>query len=204
MGETSSTTPDRGFPLTTTSDEATTETHSHAVLQTDRLNMIAQRVGVAAARGAAKPFIAQNMSRLALAARIHTTQSKSIDTAKLTPTEGNDILAKQRLNRPIAPHLGIYKLNQSWFGHSAWTRITGCTLSGAAYVYFTSYLVAPLFGWHIESAALAESFSNHFINGCRHLVFDLGKGFDKATIVKTETVTWIASAVGALFLAFGL
>lgn len=49
--ETSSTTPDRGFPLTTTSDEATTETHSHAVLQTDRLNMIAQRVGVAAARG---------------------------------------------------------------------------------------------------------------------------------------------------------
>merc|ERR1712000_174126 len=112
----------------TTSDEATTETHSHAVLQTDRLNMIAQRVGVAAARGAAKPFIAQNMPRLALAARIHTTQSKSIDTAKLTPTEGNDILAKQRLNRPIAPHLGIYKLNQSWFGHSAWTRITGCTL----------------------------------------------------------------------------
>merc|ERR1712000_270094 len=180
---------------TTTSDEATTETHSHAVLQTDRLNMIAQRVGVAAARGAAKPFIAQNMPRLALAARIHTTQSKSIDTAKLTPTEGNDILAKQRLNRPIAPHLGIYKLNQSWFGHSAWTRITGCTLSGAAYVYFTSYLVAPLLGF---------PFSYHSINGCRHLVFDLGKGFDKATIVKTETVTWIASAVGALFLAFGL
>lgn len=163
------------------------------------------------------------MPRLALAARIHTTQSKSVDTAKLTPTEGNDILAKQRLNRPIAPHLGIYKLNQSWFGHSAWTRITGCTLSGAAYAYFASYLVAPLFGWHIESAALAESFANmpavlnhgikfllgfpfsyHFINGMRHLIFDMGKGFDKATIVKTETVTWIASGLGGLFLAFGL
>merc|ERR1712000_724344 len=186
----------------TTSDEATTETHSHAVLQTDRLNMIAQRVGVAAARGAAKPFIAQNMPRLPLAARIHTTQSKSIDTAKLTPTEGNDILAKQRLNRPIAPHLGIYKLNQSWFGHSAWTRITGCTLSGAAYA--ESFANMPAVVNHGIKFLLGFPFSYHFINGCRHLVFDLGKGFDKATIVKTETVTWIASAVGALFLAFGL
>lgn len=146
-----------------------------------------------------------------------------VTTSKISNDEGHEILAKQRLHRPIAPHLSVYKLNQTWFGHSAWTRITGCTLSGAAYVYFTSYLVAPLFGWHIESAALAEAFASmpaavngaikfalgfpfayHFINGIRHLVFDMGKGFAKPTIVKTEIATWAASVVGGLFLAFGL
>lgn len=51
---------------------------------------------------------------------------------------------------------------------------------------------------------LGFPFSYHFINGMRHLVFDLGKGFQKATIVKTETATWILSGLGGLFLAFGL
>ncbi|KAL6849101.1 cytochrome b subunit of succinate dehydrogenase, Sdh3p [Amphichorda felina] len=188
--------------------------------------MIAQRVGVTAVRAAAKPsnfLFAQNAPKIALAARLPTTQYRPVTTSKISNDEGHEILAKQRLHRPIAPHLSVYKLNQTWFGHSAWTRITGCTLSGAAYVYFTSYLVAPLFGWHIESAALAEAFASmpaavngaikfalgfpfayHFINGIRHLVFDMGKGFAKPTIVKTEIATWAASVVGGLFLAFGL
>lgn len=146
-----------------------------------------------------------------------------VATVKHTPTEGNDILVKQRLNRPIAPHLGVYKLNQTWLGHSAWTRITGCTLSGAAYLYFSTYLVAPLLGWHIESQSLAEAFASmpfavsggikfllgfpfvyHFINGVRHLVFDMGIGFAKAQIVKAEIALWASSILGGLYLAFGL
>jgi succinate dehydrogenase (ubiquinone) cytochrome b560 subunit len=146
-----------------------------------------------------------------------------LTTVKATPTEGQEILAKQRLNRPISPHLGIYKLEQSWLGASAWTRITGCTLSGAAYVYFSAYLVAPLLGWHLESASLASAFAAlpfavkglvkfglgfpfvfHAINGVRHLVFDLGKGFQKQSIVKTELALWAASVLGGLYVAFGL
>lgn len=150
--------------------------------------------------------------------------SSPITTIKHTPSEGQEILAKQRLNRPISPHLGIYKLDQSWFGASAWTRITGCTLAGTAYVYFTAYLVAPLIGWHLETASLASAFAAlpfavkgglkfvllgfpfafHAVNGVRHLVFDLGKGFAKASIKKTEAILWVTSVIGGLLLAFGL
>lgn len=153
----------------------------------------------------------------------NTQNHSPITTVKATPTEGQEILAKQRLNRPIAPHLGIYKLDQTWFGSSAWTRITGCTLSGTAYVFFSAYLVAPLLGWHLESASVASAFATlpflvkggfkfalgfpfafHFINGVRHLVFDLGKGFSKASIKKSEAATWVGSVLGGLLLAFGL
>lgn len=148
---------------------------------------------------------------------------RPLTTTKATPTEGNEILAKQRLNRPVSPHLGIYKLNQTWLGHSAWTRITGCTLSGAAYAYFAAYLVSPLLGWHLESQSIAAAFASlpvvvaggikfalsfpftyHFINGVRHLVFDIGKGFAKADIVKAEVALWTSTFIGSLFLAFGL
>ena len=123
----------------------------------------------------------------------------------------------------MSPHLGIYKIEQTWLGHSAWTRITGCTLSGAAYVYFTAYLAAPLLGWHLETASVASAFAAlpfavkggvkfalgfpfafHFINGLRHLAFDLGKGFAKPTIKKAETALWISSILSGLYLAFGL
>lgn len=114
-------------------------------------------------------------------------------------------------------------MEQTWFGASAWTRITGCTLSGAAYVYFASYLVAPLLGFHLESASLAAAFAGlpflakgavkfalgfpfafHFINGVKHLVYDLGKGFAKPTIKRGEIALWVSSIISGLYLAFGL
>ncbi|ATY67092.1 succinate dehydrogenase cytochrome b560 subunit [Cordyceps militaris CM01] len=182
--------------------------------------MIAQRVGVAAMRRAA---FSQNMPRLAMAARISTTQARPIETTTLSPTQGQDILAKQRLLRPIAPHLGIYKRAQTWFSPSAWTRITGCTLSGAAYAYFITYLIAPLAGFHVESQSLVAGFAAlpfavqglvkiglgfpfvfHFINGIRHLSFDVLKGFTKTQIRTGERAILGASLLGTLYLAFGL
>merc|ERR1712000_11148 len=65
--------------------------------------MLASRVGVAATRSAAKPFMAQNLPKLALAARVPATQYRPIATVKQTPAEGNEILAKQRLNPRLAP-----------------------------------------------------------------------------------------------------
>ncbi|KAM4066387.1 succinate dehydrogenase/Fumarate reductase transmembrane subunit [Hirsutella rhossiliensis] len=188
--------------------------------------MIAQRVGVAAMRrGATKPnvFFNQTVPRLILASSPSMTQSRLVATAKLSNDEGHQILANQRLNRPISPHLGIYKMEQTWFGASAWTRITGCALSGAAYAYFASYLVAPLLGLHLESASLAAAFAGlpflakgavkfalgfpfafHFINGIKHLVYDLGKGFSKPTIKRGEIALWVSSILSGLYLAFGL
>merc|ERR1712000_349728 len=137
-----------------------------------------------------------------------------------------DTRRRQRDPRQAAPHpprLGIYKMNQTWLGSSAWTRITGCALSGVAYLYFGSYLVAPLFGWHLESASLAAAFAGmpfivnggikfllgfpfamHFFNGVKHLVLDTGRGFAKASVVRVETAAWTFGILGGLFLAFGL
>lgn len=129
----------------------------------------------------------------------------------------------QRLNRPVSPHLSIYKMGQTWFSASAWTRITGITLSGASYAYFISYLVAPLAGLHIESASIATAFAAmpfivkggikfalgfpfayHFINGLKHFIYDAGKGFAKQTIKTGEYVVWASSILGGLYLAFGV
>uniref|UniRef100_A0A0B7JYV8 Succinate dehydrogenase cytochrome b560 subunit n=1 Tax=Bionectria ochroleuca TaxID=29856 RepID=A0A0B7JYV8_BIOOC len=168
--------------------------------------MIAQRVGLAAMRGVAKPnglFVAQNLPKLALAARLPAQQFRAAaTTSKVSLTEGQDILAKQRLARPISPHLGIYKLSQVWFSSSAWTRITGCVLSGTAYAYFATYLVAPL--GLLKFTLLAFPFSYHFVNGIRHLVFDIGKGYTKPQIRRAEQFAWSASILAGLFLAFGL
>ncbi|KAK0383751.1 hypothetical protein NLU13_9662 [Sarocladium strictum] len=188
--------------------------------------MIASRVGVAAlARGAARPsmMLNQNIAR-ALTAGIQTSSSaRQVATTKVGQEEGHQILVNQRLNRPVSPHLGIYKLSQSWFSASAWTRITGCFLSGGAYLYFTGYLAAPLLGWHLESASLASAFAAmpwvvnggvkfllsfpfvfHFINGIKHLVYDAGIGFKKASIVAGEKLLWASSVLGSLYLAFSL
>lgn len=189
--------------------------------------MIAQRVGVAALRrGAAKPnvFFTQTLPKVTFTAGLSTTPSRPAATmTKLSAEEGQKILVNQRLQRPISPHLGIYKLEQTWLGHSAWTRITGCTLSAGFYAYMGAYLIAPLLGWHFESASVAAAFSGlplavkggfklalgfpfafHFWNGLRHLYFDLGKGFAKQSFIKAEKYLWAASFLSAFALAFAL
>ncbi|KKP03828.1 succinate dehydrogenase cytochrome b subunit [Trichoderma harzianum] len=187
--------------------------------------MMAHRLGLAAVRSATKPnvFFRQNMPRMVLASAMSTSQARPVSTQKLSWEEGQQVLANQRLNRPVSPNLGIYKMEQTWFGASAWTRITGCVLSGAAYVYFTAYLASPLLGLHVESAALASSFATlpfvlksaikftlafpftfHFINGIKHLVYDLGIGFAKTQIKRGEAALWILSFLGGGYLAFGL
>lgn len=113
--------------------------------------------------------------------------AQAVDTSS-TPAE--QILAKQRLNRPVSPHLGIYQPQITWY-LSILNRITGCALSGGFYVYGALYAIAPALGWHLESSVLAAgfaawplvlqlaakftigwTFSFHTFNGLRHLIWD--------------------------------
>ncbi|KAL2754817.1 hypothetical protein ACRALDRAFT_2042681 [Sodiomyces alcalophilus JCM 7366] len=189
--------------------------------------MIAQRVGVSAARrivaGNPSAFFTQHLPKLAVASRLSTTQIRPVGTSKVSVEDAHSILAQQRLKRPVSPHLSAYRFDQTWFGASVWNRFTGGALSGAVYAYFAVYLVSPLFGWHIESAALAASFGAlpaavkgglkflvawpfafHCINGVRHLSYDLTLGFARKQIVNWGWAVWGSSLVLALYAGFAL
>lgn len=140
----------------------------------------------------------------------------------MTTTDAQSLLASQRRNRPVSPHLEIYDKNQTYFGSSITMRWTGMVFTGGLYAYSIGYLVAPLAGWHLESASVAAAFAGlpllvkggvkmgmawpfvyHTINGIKHLVQDTtAKGFRKAMIKRTEYIVWGSSTVLALALAF--
>ncbi|KAI5918819.1 hypothetical protein F4810DRAFT_550500 [Camillea tinctor] len=183
--------------------------------------MNSSRVGVRALRQAAsKPntFFSHNIPRLALA-NLQTRGAATTPTLK--PEDAQAILAEQRKRRPVSPHLSAYDYGQTWFGSSIWTRITGSIFSGSLYLFSAAYVIAPLTGWHLESASLAEAaaaapyalksgvkfllawpFAFHLFNGTRHLVWDFAVGFNRTIIKQGSWVIWTSSLVTALGLAF--
>ncbi|KAK3328236.1 hypothetical protein B0T19DRAFT_185484 [Cercophora scortea] len=185
--------------------------------------MNTQRIGTTALRrvaGNPNSFFTGNVAKIGFASHLNT-QTRQVATQKLTPVDGDAITAKQRLVRPVSPHLEIYDKKQTWFGGSAWQRITGAGFSGGLYLFGSAYLVAPLLGWHLESASIAAAvgalplalkgglkfllawpFVFHAINGVRHLTFDMGWGFSRNTIISGGWYLWGASIVGGMYLAF--
>ncbi|KAK4220933.1 succinate dehydrogenase cytochrome B subunit, mitochondrial [Podospora fimiseda] len=160
---------------------------------------------------------------MGLAQSLSTTNSRRAETQKISAAEARSILDKQRLQRPVSPHLDIYDKQQTWFGGSIWQRFTGSGLSGGLYAFGLAYLAAPALGWHLESASLVAAFGAlpvaakvslkflaawpftfHALNGVRHLAMDLGYGFNRQTIVKSGWYIWGASLVGGLGLVFFL
>ena len=139
----------------------------------------------------------------------------------MSPTQASDeILAKQRLNRPVAPHLSIYKPQITWYG-SALNRVTGVALSGGFYAFGILYLIAPTVGWHLESSVLAASFAAwplalkaltkftlampftyHSFNGLRHLVWDTASMINNKQVQQTGWFVVGLSVVSSLALAF--
>ncbi|KAL8858577.1 MAG: hypothetical protein Q9178_004871 [Gyalolechia marmorata] len=151
------------------------------------------------------------------------TQSRPITTEKVPEDEAYALLKAQRAARPIAPHLSIYQTQIPWT-LSALNRITGSILSGGFYLFGAAYLVSPLFGWHLESSALAASFAElptavklllkfgvalpftfHSFNGVRHLVWDSGREFANKSVVRTGQVVMGLTIVSSGALAvYGL
>ncbi|KAH7254061.1 uncharacterized protein BKA55DRAFT_642936 [Fusarium redolens] len=186
--------------------------------------MSVQRIGLGVVQGAGRPrvFFNQNVPKLALTHLLSQQARERPAIVHMNQKEGHDILVKQRLSRPVTPNLTIYKIGQVWFSASAWTRITGISVGGTAYLTLSAHAVAPYLGMGFDSAALVSTFgalpfaakaaikfgllgfpfTYHFINGIRHLVFDLGFGYTKAQFKKSEAATWILSILGGLVLAF--
>ncbi|KAI0471511.1 hypothetical protein GGR56DRAFT_654432 [Xylariaceae sp. FL0804] len=184
--------------------------------------MNVQRVGVRALRQAAarqpSTFSSHNVPRIAMAG----LQARGASTTnKITSHDASTLLASQRAARPVSPHMTIYDYNQVWLGASIWTRITGLIFTGGLYGFGAAYLVAPLAGWHLESASLAAAFGAlspvlkggvkflaawpfvfHAMSGARHFVWDFARGMGKNTIHKSSWAIWGASLVTALGLGF--
>ena len=135
------------------------------------------------------------------------------------PPPGTGILTKQRLPRPVSHHLGIYRPQITWY-LSILNRITGSVLSGGFYIFGFTYLISPLFGWHIESPALVAAFTSlptvvqvgiklgvgsffafHCFNGVRHLMWDTGRGFGTQSVIRTGWIVVGLSAVATLVMA---
>lgn len=100
-------------------------------------------------------------------------------------------------------------------------RITGSVLSGGFYIFGAAYLVSPLLGWHLESAAMAEWFGGfgevtkgvvkfavawpfafHSWNGVRHLVWDMGRELGNRQVQVTGWFVVGLSVVSSAVLAF--
>jgi succinate dehydrogenase / fumarate reductase, cytochrome b subunit len=126
----------------------------------------------------------------------------------------------QNPNRPISPHLGVYK----WGPHMAISiihRATAFVLATAgmltllwwlysiatgpeAYALFQSYVVRAgaeattwqtVANWFFRLLGLAVtwSFFQHFFSGIRHLLMDMGAGFELTTNKTWSLLVFIAA-----------
>lgn len=156
--------------------------------------------------------------------RVHTAVQTSRPSSQKSAIPGSDgaatdILVKQRLSRPVAPHLTIWRFQVHYIA-SGLNRITGVILSGGFFLFFMGYAAAPYLGWNLTSSSLASSFASwptagkvltkgivafpfvfHSFNGLRHLYMDVGAGFMKGHFIKSGFLVFGLSAVGTLYLA---
>lgn len=148
-----------------------------------------------------------------------TAATNATKATQLSNNDGLEILVRQRLNRPVAPHLTIYKPQITWVASSL-NRVTGVALSGALYLFAMGYLAAPLLGVQMGSAALAAGFAKwpvvlqvlakvtaalpftfHSFNGLRHLAWDTGSLLTNPQVIKSGWTVVGVSVVSALGLA---
>ncbi|EED18042.1 succinate dehydrogenase cytochrome b560 subunit [Talaromyces stipitatus ATCC 10500] len=162
-----------------------------------------------------------SMAKFATPAAIATGRYMQMRPTSTTPntTDPTKILAQQRLKRPVSPHLSIYRPQITWYA-SGLHRITGSIASGGLYVFATAYLVAPVFGWHLESASIAAAFGAlpfaakflvklglalpvtfHSFNGVRHLLWDTGRFLTNKQVIQTGWTVVGLSTISALALA---
>ncbi|HLA71235.1 MAG TPA: succinate dehydrogenase, cytochrome b556 subunit [Steroidobacteraceae bacterium] len=123
------------------------------------------------------------------------------------------------MNRPLSPHLGVYKFMYT-MSLSILHRITGVAAT-FGFLGFVWWLMALASGpesyaraMHLLSTPLARlllvgftfSFVYHFCNGIRHLVWDTGRGLERvharrsglavviAALLLTALLVWLGCA----------
>ncbi|PKM13180.1 MAG: succinate dehydrogenase, cytochrome b556 subunit [Gammaproteobacteria bacterium HGW-Gammaproteobacteria-3] len=121
-------------------------------------------------------------------------------------------------NRPLSPHLQVYKLPLTGV-ISITHRMTGVMLSVGliVFVYVVSAIAAGPEAYQALQGIMGHwlfrlvyggfiyALFFHLCHGVRHLIWDTGRGFDKATLNRYAFYELIAALVltlAALFLTF--
>lgn len=132
-----------------------------------------------------------------------TISFRPITTYKATPDAEQELLKKQRINRPLSPHLEIYEFGMT-MTLSSLHRLSGVAMAFAFYGFTVSYAVLPAIGYSIDAASLAAAFGSlpiaaklavktvaaapfafHLWNGFRHLIWDTANYVSKKGVYKT-------------------
>jgi succinate dehydrogenase / fumarate reductase, cytochrome b subunit len=117
--------------------------------------------------------------------------------------------------RPLSPHLSIYRF-QYTMALSILHRISGVwmSLGLAALVYWIAGVAsgegayerarALLGGWVFRLLLLSwlAAWCYHFVNGLRHLAWDLGLGLERTQARRTARVVIVVAALGLLLAAY--
>jgi succinate dehydrogenase / fumarate reductase cytochrome b subunit len=108
--------------------------------------------------------------------------------------------------RPLSPHLGVYKFMYT-MSLSILHRITGCAAT-AGFLLFVWWLMALATGHEAYDhtmrflampvaklllAGFTFAFVYHFCNGIRHLVWDTGRGMERAQARRSGAVVIMAA-----------
>ena len=108
--------------------------------------------------------------------------------------------------RPLSPHLGVYKFMYT-MSLSILHRITGCA-AAVGFLLFVWWLMSLASGpdayaraMHGLSSPVSKlllvgftfSFVYHFCNGIRHLVWDTGRGLERAQARRSGTLVIVAA-----------
>lgn len=125
--------------------------------------------------------------------------------------------------RPLSPHLSIYRMTRYSLLSSIVNRITGCILSvgllvlvywlmavaGGTRAYEQAHELLSSGIFKLIYAGLLVAFCYHLVAGIRHLVWDTGRGLERAQskrsagIVVAATIALVAVLGYWLFVAGG-
>ena len=115
-------------------------------------------------------------------------------------------------NRPLSPHLDIYQYQITWTV-SIMHRITGVAMT-LGLILIVAWLVAAAFSPELFSLidgvlrswigmiiifGSLWAFWFHFLNGIRHLFWDLGYGFYLSTVWRSGWVVVLGSIILTIF-----
>ena len=117
--------------------------------------------------------------------------------------------------RPLSPHLSVYRMSRYTLATSIFNRFTGVGLS-LGLLLLVYWLMAVASGAQAQAratrllslpvaklvyAALIIAYCYHFVAGIRHLVWDTGRGLERA---QAQRSAWLVVLVSlALMLALG-